>query len=139
MMVATLILPEDLAVQLAALARTAFPAECCGLIEGRIEGQTARVLQLHPTRNLGEGPDRFEIDPAAQIRLLKALRGTDRAVIGCFHSHPNGRAEPSATDLAGASEEGFVWLIQPLTAEVADPAAGFEYADGAFHQLAISS
>lgn len=137
-MLRALILPEDLAAQLAALARTAFPAECCGLIEGRLEGQSARALALHPTRNLGEGPDRFEIDPAVQIRLLKALRGSDRAVIGCFHSHPNGRAEPSTTDLAGAGEEGFVWLIQPLTAEGEGPAAAFVYEAGAFYALAIS-
>lgn len=137
-MLRALILPEDLRAGLAALARTAFPEECCGLIEGRIEGATARILQLHPTRNLGEAPDRFEVDPAAHIRLLRALRGSGRAVIGCFHSHPNGRAEPSVTDLAGAGEEGFVWLIQPLTAQGEGPASGFVYEARGFRALSIS-
>ena len=36
-------------------------------------------------------------------------------MIGCYHSHPNGRAEPSAFDLEGAAETGFVWLIAVLT------------------------
>ena len=47
-------------------------------------------------RNLADTPDRFEIDPAEQIKLMRALRGAGREIIGCYHSHPNGSAEPSA-------------------------------------------
>ncbi|MEY4269196.1 MAG: hypothetical protein RLZZ58_412, partial [Pseudomonadota bacterium] len=32
-------------------------------------------------------------------------------VIGCYHSHPSGRAEPSATDAAMAAGDGQYWLI----------------------------
>ena len=92
-------------------ALRACPCECCGLIEGIVEAQTARVVALHPTTNLAAEPDRFEIDPAQHIALLRKLRGTERSIIGCYHSHPNGRAEPSERDRESASEPDFLWLI----------------------------
>lgn len=120
-MLAALALPEALRAQIADAARAAFPRECCGLIEGVVAGETAQALAVHPTKNLGTAPDRFEIDPAEQLRLLRILRGTGRGLIGCYHSHPNGRSEPSPRDVDGAGEEGFIWLIAAL--DVAGPAA----------------
>jgi proteasome lid subunit RPN8/RPN11 len=108
----TLFMAAGLLAAISDAATRAHPDECCGLIEGaRIEGAW-RATAVHETRNLADNPARsFLIDPEAQFRLLRALRGTDRAIIGCFHSHPNGPAEPSARDLAEAVEDGFVWLI----------------------------
>jgi proteasome lid subunit RPN8/RPN11 len=91
--------------------RAANLRECCGLIEGIRDGESLRAIALHPTRNLSSAYDAFEIDPAEQFRLLRALRGRDRALIGCYHSHPGGAPEPSARDRRAAAEEGFVWLI----------------------------
>ena len=140
-MTAALLLPEALRDQLAVEARTASPAECCGLIEGGIEGETVVAAALHPTRNLAAGPDRFEIDPATHVRLLRALRGTGQNVVGCYHSHPNGRAEPSRRDLEAAAEEGFVWLIAALMAEGAATGAprlaAFVFEAGAFRPLRL--
>jgi proteasome lid subunit RPN8/RPN11 len=100
--------------QLEKEARAAFPRECCGLIEGRRDGDNLEVLALHPCRNLANGNDAFEIDPAEQFKLMRSLRGTERAIIGCYHSHQNGRPEPSPRDLAGANEDGFLWLIAAI-------------------------
>jgi len=108
---ARLDLPANLRAELESEARKAFPRECCGLIEGVRDGDTARALALHPTRNLAEEPDRFEIDPAAQFALMRRARAAGHAIIGCYHSHPNGVAEPSARDRESAGEEGFVWVI----------------------------
>ncbi len=102
-----LILPQTLETQIAEAARAAFPRECCGLMEG-VEG---RVTALHPGRNLAEAPDRFEIDPRDHIAAVKAARARGHAIIGCYHSHPNGEAQPSRHDLSGAGEYGFLWLI----------------------------
>jgi proteasome lid subunit RPN8/RPN11 len=114
--ISTLILQDELRARIEAEARESFPRECCGLIEGVREDNAVRVCALHATNNLATAPDRFEIDPAAQFRLMGALRGTGREVVGCYHSHPNSRAEPSARDLENASEQGFVWLIAALGA-----------------------
>jgi proteasome lid subunit RPN8/RPN11 len=108
---ASFLLPPVLRAQLEREAREAIPRECCGLIEGRRDGMQVVAAALHPARNLSDDIDRFEIDPAEHIRLLREMRGTDSAIIGCYHSHPNGMAELSARDRDGASEDGFIWLI----------------------------
>ena len=136
-MIETLFLPEPLRAQLAGEARAGFPNECCGLIEGTHDGIAARATALHATKNIGEARDRFEIDPAEHIGLLKALRGTGRAIIGCYHSHPNGRAQPSPRDREGASEEGFIWLIQPVTADGAGDPAAFAFGNAGFRALVL--
>jgi proteasome lid subunit RPN8/RPN11 len=116
-MIAHLLMPQTLRDGIAAQALAAFPRECCGLIEGRRENDTACALAVHPVRNLAQEPDRFELDAAEQFRLMRALRGTDRELIGCYHSHPNGRAGLSPRDRAGAGEDDFVWLIAGVTAD----------------------
>jgi proteasome lid subunit RPN8/RPN11 len=132
-MIASLVLPRALREQIAREARAAHPAECCGLIEGLRDEGKARALACHPTRNLAPAPDCFEIDPARQIVLLRSLRGTARAVIGCYHSHPHGRPEPSPRDLESAVEENFLWLI------AAGPdLAAFVHAAAAFHPVCLA-
>ena len=51
----TLILPHMLQARIEALALSAFPAECCGLMEGISRGATMEVLALHPARNIAPG------------------------------------------------------------------------------------
>ena len=70
-----------------------------------------RITALHPARNLSDDRRRFQVDPSVHIAAQKVARANGRAIIGCYHSHPDGRAEPSATDLAGAGAEDFLWLI----------------------------
>lgn len=98
-----MILARALCDAVLAEARAAHPRECCGLLEG--EG--GRIVAVHPSRNLARAPDRFEIDPALQFRLLRA----GRRIVGCYHSHPDGVAAPSPRDADGAGEPGFLWLI----------------------------
>ena len=107
-------LPRELRAQVEREARDALPRECCGLIEGTREGDTLRALALHPSRNFAPEPDRFEIDPALQFALLRRLRGMGREIVGCYHSHPNGRPEPSPRDRDCMASDGFVWLIAAL-------------------------
>ncbi len=110
-----------------AAARAAYPNECCGLLEGVHTGNVFHVQALHPARNLAARADRFEIDAADHIAAQKAARANRRAIIGCYHSHPDGAANPSQTDRAGAAQDDFLWLI------VAGEKLGcFVYRDGGF-------
>jgi proteasome lid subunit RPN8/RPN11 len=104
-------LPAQLRAQILREAQVAGSSECCGLVEGSRDGEHFRIMGLHPARNLAVVPDRFEIEPRDHLAAHKAARANGRTLIGCYHSHPNGQAEPSATDLAGAGEEDFLWLI----------------------------
>ena len=120
-------LSPALAGQIVALAQAAYPSECCGLLEGVCEEGGFRVAALHPARNLADRPDRFAMDPRDQFAAQKAARANRRAIIGCYHSHPDGAARPSAHDLAGAGEEDFLWLIA-----AGETLNAFVYREGGF-------
>ena len=108
-------LPAAWRAELTAAARAAHPEEACGLILGRPDGWVAD--ELVPCRNVAETPAReFEIDPATLLHWYRTLRGGERAVIGVYHSHPTGRAAPSATDAARAWDKDLVWVIVAGTA-----------------------
>ena len=95
-------------------AEAAFPAEACGLIIGRGKGQLIRVTRVVPAGNLlATTDDRFELDPAVRIAVEKELRdsGTKDRIVGHYHSHTDGTADPSATDRAMAHEPELAWLI----------------------------
>jgi desampylase len=82
--------------------------EHCGLLLG--EGK--RVATATTARNVAAEPARrFEIDPAALFAALRAERAGGPAIVGYWHSHPLGRAEPSPCDAAMAAADGRVWII----------------------------
>jgi desampylase len=82
--------------------------EVCGLLFGTVD----RIVAVERTRNVAADPSRaFEIDPAVLIAAHRAAREGGPAVIGCYHSHPNGVGEPSDRDVAAASESMPVWVI----------------------------
>ena len=114
-MVERVILSESQRAQIEREARSALPRECCGLVEGKIEGDVLKVIALHATRNIAARDDRFEIDPMDQFALIRRLRGTETGIVGCYHSHPNGSADASPHDHAGGGEKGYVWLILALS------------------------
>ena len=115
------------------LALGAFPAECCGLMEGTADGAAVEVLALHPARNIALAPDRFEIQPEDHFAALRTARTNGRAIVGCYHSHPGGEARPSETDRQGGGEENFVWLIAaPAGAGGPVAVAAFIYSAASF-------
>jgi proteasome lid subunit RPN8/RPN11 len=132
-----LVLPQPLRRQIVEEARAAYPREGCGLIEGMRDGAEIRVTAIHPVANLAEEPDRFELDPARHIALLRGLRGTGREIVGCYHSHPNACAEPSARDRAGAFEDGFLWLIEAVDGAGNCDVRAYLAEHGEFHPLEI--
>ena len=94
------------AMQSAALA--AHPHEACGILLG--EGE--KISGLITTRNVHSDPEaHFEIDPQALIDAHRAARNGDPQVVGYYHSHPVGTAEPSQTDRSMASGDSRIWAI----------------------------
>jgi desampylase len=82
--------------------------EVCGLLFGSDDHVTA--VQQVP--NVADDPSRhFEIDPAALFAALRAERAGGPRLAGYYHSHPNGRAEPSERDRESAAPDGRLWLI----------------------------
>ena len=90
-------------------AERAGAEECCGLLLG----ERTRIEVAVPAANVAaDRARRFEIDPAALFAAHRAAReGDGPVVLGYYHSHPRGPAEPSAEDRAQASGDGRVWAI----------------------------
>lgn len=104
-------IPERELWRIFAHALAHYPVECCGLLVGQgDEVQTAAAV-----RNLraGDRGDRFELDPVEHVRVWEAARAAGKAVIGCYHSHPDGQAAPSSIDrdLARAFGGPFGYLV----------------------------
>jgi proteasome lid subunit RPN8/RPN11 len=132
-----LYLPATLLAQIEDEARAASPRECCGLLVGQQCGDRVDVFLAHPAANVAERDDRFEIDPETQFALLRALRGTERAIVGCYHSHPDGKAEPSQTDADSAAEMDFLWLIVGMTQAATTGVNAFMFDGAKFGRVAL--
>ena len=101
-------LSSALIEQLLAEARAAHPLEACGLLLGHND----TIHAVRSCANVHYEPARhFEIDPQTLIDAHRAAREGGPEVIGYYHSHPVGPAEPSATDRAHATGDGRVWAI----------------------------
>ena len=87
-----------------------WPHEACGLLLGTGAGRRRRVRWVAPARNVHPDPRRgFAIAPLDALRIERAAvasaAGRDQpglAVLGVYHSHPDGSAQPSETDRADA-------------------------------------
>jgi proteasome lid subunit RPN8/RPN11 len=93
------------------------PNECCGLLVGR-----RRIVERAVrARNMEPGPSRYLIDPQDQFAVMKAARAEGLRVVGAYHSHPAGAAEPSPSDIAEASggSEFLYVIVAPATGDVA--------------------
>ena len=97
-------------------ARRAANLECCGLLLGPAgasgRGVPARITQAVAAANVHPEPAHFfEIDPAALIGAYRRERDGGPALIGFYHSHPNGHPRPSAVDCEHAGGDGRIWAI----------------------------
>jgi proteasome lid subunit RPN8/RPN11 len=83
----------------------AYPAECCGILAGR-PGEVKEVSRLVAMKNRRtDDPHRYLIS-ADDLRLVDAeLRSSGLEVLGCYHSHPDHPAAPSAFD----AEQAWPW------------------------------
>lgn len=88
-----------------------WPEEACGLLIAARQ-TPHRITRAVFALNVAEHPlTTFEIDPQTLIDTHRAARERGEVVVGCFHSHPNGKALPSTTDRERADENGFLWLV----------------------------
>lgn len=82
------------------IAQKTYPHECCGVMVGSVENGVKTVTQIIPAENqrTDSPANRYLITPDLLNELEKKLKGTDRAIVGFFHSHPDVPARPSTYD-----------------------------------------
>ena len=122
-------------------AERAYPDEGCGLLVGRRAAAGLRITEVVDSANIAEPPrrDRFEVDPAVRLALMRRLRGSDETIVGHWHSHPDGPALPSDRDAAMAFEPELVWVVVAVHGGRATEVAAFLYEtpDTCFRPLPI--
>jgi proteasome lid subunit RPN8/RPN11 len=96
----TLRLAAQLIEEIREHGERAYPAECCGVLAGRVDGdgvkEVARVALAVNRRT--DDPHRYLIAPEDLRRLELELRREGLDIVGYYHSHPDHPAVPSAFD-----------------------------------------
>ena len=87
--------------------QSVWPEEGCGLLAG-IAGETHRVL---PITNIFHSRNRFRMDPEQQVTSMLAIREAGMQLVGIFHSHPHGPAQPSTIDMLEAAYPEAAYLV----------------------------
>ncbi|MEO8089341.1 MAG: M67 family metallopeptidase [Gemmatimonadales bacterium] len=94
----TLRLSAALVDEIRRAGELAYPSECCGVLAGRA-GAVKEVVKLVPVINRRtDDPHRYLIAPDDLRQVEAGLRATGLEVLGCYHSHPDHPAAPSAFD-----------------------------------------
>jgi proteasome lid subunit RPN8/RPN11 len=76
-------------------ARAEMPSECCGVI-AMVNRVVTSVMRA---RNMDRSRYSFRIAPSEARELRKAIAGRGEFLGGFYHSHPNGEARLSRTDI----------------------------------------
>jgi proteasome lid subunit RPN8/RPN11 len=136
--VPTLRIPESVREEILACAREGAPEEICGVLAGAREENAHRVESHHPAENVAERPrTRYEIDPREQLDLMEGIEAAGREVVGFYHSHPRGPAEPSATDAAQATWPDRSYVIVSLDGADAPSVTSWRWSGEAFAAEAV--
>ena len=90
-----------------------YPYECCGVLLGRVDGDTRIVSASVRCRNTrtDSARDRYEIDPVELVHIQRDARARGLDIIGFYHSHPDHPACWSRTDLEEAYWLGCSYVI----------------------------
>ena len=116
---------------------SAWPNEGCGVLVGDVTaGGVKRVYEAVGMANVepARGRDRYQLDPRANMKLEVRLRDRKYSyaslILGFFHSHPDGVAQPSAIDLEmaqGLFEFTHIFYIYAIQAVSKDAAGEFTF------------
>lgn len=107
----TVRMPAAAREAMVAHARFAYPEEACGLVAGPDPADVRMVFCL---TNRDHSPYRFTVDPTEHFRAMQHAERRGFDVVGVFHSHPQSGAFPSASDIAGALDPEWVYVVVSL-------------------------
>ena len=99
-----------------------YPHECCGVLLGRMDDDTTRVVtstaRCGNTRT--DSPqNRYNIDPRELVRIQREGRERCEDIVGFYHSHPDHPARWSQTDFAEAHWIGCSYVITSVEKGIA--------------------
>ncbi|OYT38922.1 hypothetical protein B6U96_03135 [Archaeoglobales archaeon ex4484_92] len=89
-----------------------YPLEACGVLLGKIENETAKVVEVKEIKNVLESTSMFWFDIKEWMNVILEAKERKLEYIGLFHSHIKGSPIPSLPDrhrMLECPEE--VWII----------------------------
>ena len=96
-------------------AERAWPEECVGAVLS--DGATVLPLQ-----NIAvDRRTSFLVSARESIALEREASAKGLSVLGFYHSHPDGPAEPSGTDVAQASPGRWMFIIPVIDGRAGEP------------------
>ena len=131
-MTSTIRTKRELLTEMLAHARREQHQECCGLLAG----SGGRISRIFPAVNVAGNPaTNYEIAPQEVCAFIRQMRAEKIDFLGIYHSHPNGKNEPSPRDIERAYYTDVAYFIVSVQA---DPAVrAFEIKDGRVEELNI--
>ena len=102
-----MILPAHLADDVLEHCRAGVPNEACGLLAG----DGSLVEAVYCIDNAAPSPVSYTIEANGHFAALMDAEQRGWDIIGAFHSHIDGPAYPSATDIAQAAEPDWTWVV----------------------------
>ena len=92
----SLIIPNEVVSEIEAHAREQAPNECCGVLGGIAR----RITTRYPLRNASETPlTNYFAAPSDIFAAMRGMRLAGQQLLAIYHSHPQGSAYPSQTDI----------------------------------------
>ncbi|ADD05108.1 metalloprotease JAMM1, desampylating [Natrialba magadii ATCC 43099] len=111
----TLVIPDSICEEICDHARDGAPEEICGILGGSFDANRSRVESSYPTVNVADTPrTRYRIDPEEQLECFERLEAAGEEIVGFYHTHPNGPARPSETDVEAATWPDRSYVIVSL-------------------------
>lgn len=95
-------------------AREGAPDEVCGVLAGTHGDESTASASARATNAAPSPRNRYELDPAEQLELMRDLGDGDDEVVGFYHSHPRGPPAPSDVDAHEATWAGYSYVIVSL-------------------------
>lgn len=104
-----------------------YPHESCGVLLGKPEAGGWRVERLMRMTNAcrDSAGNRYEIEAAELVKVIREARAGGVEVAGFYHSHPDQAAEWSATDLREAHWPGLSYVITQVSSGNAEATRAF--------------
>lgn len=108
--------------------------ECCGMLAGR----DAAITCAFPASNAASNPPtEYEIAPKELFQLTREIRAAGLQLLGIYHSHPNGKNEPSPRDIEQAYYPDVAYFIISPLRDAEKPVRAFAISDGQVCELEI--
>jgi proteasome lid subunit RPN8/RPN11 len=129
----TLRIEEAIYEVMIAHVRALSSQEACGLLAGK----NGRITHIYLIENSLQSPVAYTMDPQQQIEAMLHVDAQDLDLLAAYHSHPQGPATPSPTDVAQAYYPAMAHLIISLQEQTHPTVRAFFIRDGRIEEIAL--